>query len=55
MPTINLVRAHLFEAIGKQFTDHEFDEVCFEFGVEVDDIETQLVEVKIFALYIHIT
>ena len=44
MPNITLVRAHLFEAIGKQYTDAEFDELCFEFGVEVDDVETQVVE-----------
>ena len=45
MPNITLVRAHLFEAIGRQYTDKEFDELCFEFGVEVDDVETQIVEV----------
>lgn len=44
MPTISLIRDHLFEAIGKKFTDKEFDELCFEFGVEVDDIVTELVE-----------
>ena len=43
-PTIALIRDHLFEAIGKTYTDEEFDELCFEFGVEVDDIETQVVE-----------
>lgn len=45
MPTVNLIRAHLFESIGKQYTDAEFDELCFEFGVEVDDIVTEMVEV----------
>ena len=44
MPTINLVRDHLFEAIGKTFTDHEFDELCFEFGVEVDKVSEEEVE-----------
>ena len=47
MPTVNLIRAHLFESIGKQYTDEEFDELCFEFGVEVDDIVTEMVEVSI--------
>lgn len=41
MPTINLIRDHLFEAIGKKFTDEEFDELCFEFGVEVDKVYTE--------------
>ena len=44
MPNITVVRADLFEAIGKQYTDAEFDELCFEFGVEVDDVETQIIE-----------
>ena len=44
MPTINLVRDHLFEAIGKTYTDHEFDELCFEFGVEVDKVSEEEVE-----------
>ena len=47
MPNITLIREHLFEAIGKKFTDEEFDELCFEFGVEVDDVETQVVEVSL--------
>ena len=45
MPTVSLIRSHLFESIGKQYTDAEFDELCFEFGVEVDDIVTEMVEV----------
>ena len=44
MPNITLVREHLFAAIGKTYTDAEFDELCFEFGVEVDDVEPQTVE-----------
>lgn len=44
MPNITLVRKHLFKAIGREYTDKEFDELCFEFGVEVDDVETEIVE-----------
>lgn len=44
MPNITLVRAHLFAAIGRSYTDAEFDELCFEFGVEVDDVEPQTIE-----------
>jgi phenylalanyl-tRNA synthetase beta chain len=44
MPNITVVRSHLFEAIGRQYTDAEFDELCFEFGVEVDDVATQTIE-----------
>jgi Phe-tRNA synthetase beta subunit B1 domain len=46
MPNITVVREHLFAAIGRQYTDKEFDELCFEFGVEVDDVETEVVEVR---------
>lgn len=45
MPNITLIREHLFNAIGKKYTDKEFDELCFEFGVEVDDVETVTIEV----------
>ena len=44
MPNITVVRSQLFEAIGKSYTDAEFDELCFEFGVEVDDVEPQVIE-----------
>eukprot|EP01031_Cornospumella_fuschlensis_P030246 gene30246-36552_t len=44
MPNITLIRDHLFEAIGKTYTEAEFDELCFEFGVEVDDVATEVVE-----------
>ena len=46
MPNISLIRSHLFEAIGRTYTDKEFDELCFEFGVEVDDVMTEVVEVS---------
>ena len=45
MPTITLIREDLFQAIGKTFTDAEFDEVCFEFGVEIDDVCSEVIEV----------
>jgi hypothetical protein len=47
MPNITLIRDHLFEAIGRTYTDEEFDELCFEFGVEVDGVETEVVEVRL--------
>jgi hypothetical protein len=47
-----LIRKHLFDAIGRNYTDKEFDELCFEFGVEVDDDpETELIEVHDFCLF----
>lgn len=42
MPNISVIRAHLFESIGKDYSEKEFDELCFEFGVEIDDILTEV-------------
>lgn len=27
--------------LGKSFTDEEFDELCFDFGIELDEVETE--------------
>ena len=37
MPTISVGKYALFEALGKQYTTKEFDELCFEFGIELDE------------------
>ena len=46
MPTVTVSRAALFKAIGKEFTDEEFEDLCFEFGIELDEVtsEQQLFE-----------
>jgi phenylalanyl-tRNA synthetase beta chain len=41
MPTISVNRDLLFEKIGQTFSDKEFDELCFEFGIELDDVVTE--------------
>ncbi|KAM0682709.1 phenylalanine--tRNA ligase subunit beta [Mitosporidium daphniae] len=38
MPTLLAPRDKLFSLIGKRFTDEEFEELCFSFGIELDDI-----------------
>eukprot|EP00172_Hildenbrandia_rubra_P000718 Plantae.Rhodophyta-Hildenbrandia_rubra.ctg13951.p2 GENE.Plantae.Rhodophyta-Hildenbrandia_rubra.ctg13951~~Plantae.Rhodophyta-Hildenbrandia_rubra.ctg13951.p2 ORF type:complete len:580 (-),score=109.35 Plantae.Rhodophyta-Hildenbrandia_rubra.ctg13951:3123-4862(-) len=38
MPTINVSRDRLFTAIGKTYTEKQFDELCFEFGLELDKV-----------------
>mgnify|MGYP003387047385 CR=1 FL=1 len=50
MPNITVIRDDLFAAIGKTFTDKEFDEVCFDFGVEIDDISTEVIEVLFLSI-----
>lgn len=44
MPNITVIKEDLFQSIGKTFTDAEFDEVCFDFGVEIDDICVETIE-----------
>ncbi|CAH1775466.1 unnamed protein product [Owenia fusiformis] len=41
MPIIGVKRDLLFEALGKTYTDEEFDELCFEFGLELDEVTTE--------------
>uniref|UniRef100_K7E5Q8 Phenylalanine--tRNA ligase beta subunit n=1 Tax=Monodelphis domestica TaxID=13616 RepID=K7E5Q8_MONDO len=38
MPTVSVKRDLLFRALGRTYTDEEFDELCFEFGLELDEI-----------------
>lgn len=37
MPTISVNKASLYKALGKEYTKDEFDELCFEFGIELDE------------------
>lgn len=37
MPTVNVDRAEFFLRLGKEYTFHEFDELLFEYGLELDE------------------
>ena len=41
MPTLAVERNVLFDHIGRVYSDEEFDELCFEFGVELDDVTSE--------------
>ncbi|KAG7192267.1 phenylalanine--tRNA ligase subunit beta [Scheffersomyces spartinae] len=41
MPTIGVDKADLFELLGKEYTTEEFDELCFDFGIELDEDTTE--------------
>jgi len=41
MPTVAVDRDDLFARLGRTYTDAEFDHLCFEFGVELDDVLTE--------------
>lgn len=38
MPTVSIVRDELFELLDQRYTEEEFDELCFEYGLELDDV-----------------
>ena len=44
MPTISVDKNALYKALGKEYTREEFDELCFEFGIELDDDTTGIEE-----------
>lgn len=41
MPTVAVDKADLYKALGREYTTEEFDELCFEFGIELDDDTTE--------------
>lgn len=41
MPTVGVYRDELFQALNKVYTDEEFDVLCFEFGIELDEITSE--------------
>jgi len=36
MPNVNVLKKEFFDALGKSFTDEEFEDLCFQYGVEVE-------------------
>ena len=41
MPTLTVERDLLYTHLGRTYSDHEFDELCFEFGIELDEITSE--------------
>lgn len=46
MPTVSLNRDELYERLGKTYSEEEFDELCFEFGVELDEVTSEREEAQ---------
>lgn len=40
MPTIPVDKEDLFDLIGKKYTTEEFEDLCFDFGIELDEDTT---------------
>ncbi|XP_076472413.1 phenylalanine--tRNA ligase beta subunit-like [Babylonia areolata] len=45
MPTVAVKRDELFRRLGRTYTDEEFDELCFEFGLELDEVTSEKEEI----------
>ncbi|XP_010529813.1 PREDICTED: phenylalanine--tRNA ligase beta subunit, cytoplasmic-like isoform X1 [Tarenaya hassleriana] len=41
MPTVSVGRDRLFAALGQSYTQEEFEDLCFRFGIELDDVTTE--------------
>ncbi|KAL5232213.1 hypothetical protein ABZP36_030989 [Zizania latifolia] len=41
MPTVSVGRDRLYAALGRTYTQEEFEAICFEFGIELDDVTTE--------------
>ncbi|KIL68091.1 hypothetical protein M378DRAFT_158604 [Amanita muscaria Koide BX008] len=44
MPTIAVDKADLWERLGKHYSTEEFDSLCFDYGLELDEDTTEEVE-----------
>ena len=46
MPTVGVEKDILFTALGRTYTDEAFDELCFEFGIELDEVTSEREEAQ---------
>ncbi|KAK9804450.1 hypothetical protein WJX73_003051 [Symbiochloris irregularis] len=40
MPIVSVARDKLFAALGKDYSEDEFQALCFDYGIELDDVTT---------------
>lgn len=41
MPTVNVKASLLFEVLGRTYTEDEFADLCFEYGLELDEVTSE--------------
>lgn len=41
MPTISVKRDLLMQKLGTTYSDEQFDELCFQFGIELDEVTSE--------------
>ena len=44
MPTVSIKKSALLAKLEENYTDEEFDELCFQFGIELDEITNEAAE-----------
>ncbi|KAI5123442.1 hypothetical protein M0805_006147 [Coniferiporia weirii] len=44
MPTVGVDKADLWDRLGREYTTAEFDQLCFDYGLELDEDTTEEVE-----------
>lgn len=46
MPTVAVKRDELFTRLGTTYSDQEFDELCFQFGLELDEVTSEKEQIE---------
>ena len=46
MPTVGIKKVVLDKHLGKVYTEKQFDELCFEYGLELDEVTTEQTAVE---------
>ncbi|XP_049851362.1 phenylalanine--tRNA ligase beta subunit-like [Schistocerca gregaria] len=41
MPVVSVPRDLLFETLGRSYSNEEFSQLCFDFGIELDEVTTE--------------
>jgi len=44
MPTVGIERELLLRALGQRFTEEQFDQLCFDYGLELDEVVTEKID-----------
>jgi len=47
MPTISINKKYFHKLLGKSLSDEEFDELCFEYGLEVEEDKDSEEKIKV--------
>nr|XP_002122110.1 phenylalanine--tRNA ligase beta subunit [Ciona intestinalis] len=46
MPTIGVNRDDLFKCLGETYTEEGFDELCFQYGIELDEVTSEKEQIE---------